>query len=99
MKTLLSVLAIVVALLVVAWVAIFGGLGALIGSRRGRTSGRGFLIGTFFGPFGWIYLLVRPGTGRQLTETLRERATPNTGDGPATTSAGEVSDDDDLPIR
>jgi hypothetical protein len=46
----------VVALL---WAVVAGGIGAAIGSRRGRT-GFGLVTGSLIGPIGWLIVLLLP---------------------------------------
>src|ERR1700736_709541 len=47
------------------WVGIGGGVGALIGSQRGR-AGLGFVLGLFGGFIGWIVVLLLPPTPEYL---------------------------------
>lgn len=85
MSTALSILAVVLLLIVGIWLAVFGGIGALLAPRRGRTRVNGFLWGALLGPIGWIVVLIRPGSIRRAlprprTAELPETATPNSHD-------------------
>lgn len=51
--------------ILVGWVGIGGGIGALIGSQRGR-GGLGFILGLFGGFVGWIVILLLPPTPDHL---------------------------------
>jgi hypothetical protein len=42
-----------IAFLLLFWIGIGGGIGAAIGSNKGR-GGEGFALGIFLGPVGWI---------------------------------------------
>ena len=48
---------------------IFGGIGFAVGKSRGRGP-LGFLLGTFFGPLGWIVVLLLAPEGRKCPECL-----------------------------
>ncbi len=98
MSTALSILAVVLLLVVGVWLAVFGGIGAILAPRRGRTAVNGFLWGALLGPIGWVVVLVRPGAVRSGLRRL-----PGVGDadvaaiGP--TVASLEGGDDELPIH
>jgi hypothetical protein len=57
-------------LILLLWVGIGGGVGALIGSQRGR-GGTGFLLGLVLGVIGWvIILLIAPAAGHQASQLV-----------------------------
>jgi hypothetical protein len=57
-------------LILLLWVVIGGGVGALIGSQRGR-GGTGFLLGLVLGVIGWvIILLIAPAAGHQASQLV-----------------------------
>lgn len=62
MSTALGIVAAVLLLFVGVWVAVFGGVGALLAPRRGRSAVNGFLWGALLGPIGWAVVLLRPGS-------------------------------------
>ena len=100
MSTALSILAVVLLLIVGVWLAVFGGIGALLAPRRGRTAVNGFLLGALLGPIGWAVVLLRP------RAVIRGR-NRQSGVGGADVDAVSISPtradidggDDDLPIR
>jgi len=98
MSTALSVLAVVLLLVVGVWLAVFGGIGAILAPRRGRTAVNGFLWGALLGPIGWVVVLVRPGTVRSSMGRLR-----GAGDADALAVGPTVGSleggDDELPIH
>jgi hypothetical protein len=49
----------IIGLFVIVWVAIFGGLGALLSRTRGGAAGAGFVWGAVLGPIGWAIVLWR----------------------------------------
>lgn len=69
MDTVVEVLVSVVMLFVVAWLAIFGGLGALLSRARGGSVAAGFVWGAVLGPIGWIAIYWRTRVPRQATAT------------------------------
>jgi hypothetical protein len=52
----------VVALFVIVWVAIFGGLGAVLAWARDGSPGAGLVWGAMLGPIGWAIVLWRTRT-------------------------------------
>jgi hypothetical protein len=56
MHTVLNVVLGVVVLIVLAWVAIMGGVGLLLSRARGGSMAAGFAWGTLLGPIGWIVI-------------------------------------------
>lgn len=76
MSTALGVLATILLLFVGVWVFVFGGVGALLAPRRGRTRMNGFFWGALLGPIGWAVILVKPGSARRAVDSLPERV-PN----------------------
>lgn len=57
MQTVLGVFVSIVLLIVLAWVAIFGGIGALLSRSRGGSVPAGLAWGTILGPIGWCAVL------------------------------------------
>ncbi len=57
MQTVLSVFFSILLLVVVAWIAVFGGIGALLSRSRGGTAPSGLAWGVALGPFGWLAVL------------------------------------------
>lgn len=99
MRTIISIFASILILVVFVWVAVFGGIGTLLAPRRGRTRIRGFLLGVLLGPVGWIMLLIRPGSARRiLRRPSRDEISIERYRAPLNQGA-EVGDDDDLPIH
>jgi hypothetical protein len=49
----------VLALFVLVWVLIFGGIGALLSRSRESSAIGGFMLGTLLGPIGWGVVLWR----------------------------------------
>jgi hypothetical protein len=98
MSTALSIAAAVLLLFVAVWVAVFGGVGALLAPRRGRSAVNGFLWGALLGPIGWAVVLVRPGTVRS---GVRRLGSVGAGDGDVTgpNLAPFEGGDDELPIH
>jgi hypothetical protein len=96
MKTLLSVLALFIVLIVAVWAVVMGGIGALLGPLRGRSRTSAFLIGLFFGPFGWLFLLTKAHRPFAVTSApkpgLADKGWPPE-TGPGTQAAG-----DELPL-
>ena len=56
-----------------AWVAIGGGVGALIGSSKGK-GGTGFVLGLLLGFIGWIIIAVLPRSADKEAEFQRQVA-------------------------
>jgi hypothetical protein len=59
--TLLGAFVSILLLIVMSWITIFGGIGALLSRSRGGTIPAGLAWGSGLGPFGWvaIYLTTR----------------------------------------
>lgn len=57
MQTVLGVFVGVLLLVVLTWIAIFGGIGALLSRARGGTAPAGLAWGTGLGPVGWLAIL------------------------------------------
>jgi hypothetical protein len=74
MKIVLLLLALGGLLCVVTWAGVFGGIGAVLGPYRGRTRQRGFSMGFFLGPLGWLLLVVRPGAWRRGAVRVKDAA-------------------------
>jgi hypothetical protein len=55
------------------WGVVFGGIGHLIGSRRGMRPVKGILIGILLGPIGWILLAVIPTSEQEQERWNREQ--------------------------
>lgn len=47
----------IVVLIVAVWIAIFGGIGALLSKSRGSSGAGGLAWGALLGPFGWAAIL------------------------------------------
>jgi hypothetical protein len=56
-QSVLGVLVGVLLLVVLTWIAIFGGIGALLSRVRGGTAPAGLAWGTGLGPIGWLAIL------------------------------------------
>jgi hypothetical protein len=56
----------IIVLIVAVWVAIFGGVGALLSRSRGASGISGFAWGTLLGPIGWlaIFIVTRSSAGQ-----------------------------------
>ncbi len=85
MSTALSIATVVLLLIVGVWLAVFGGIGAILAPRCGRTAVNGFLWGALLGPIGWVVMLVRPGSipralRRPSRAELPETAAPTSHD-------------------
>lgn len=85
MSTAIGILVTILLLFVAVWLAVFGGVGALLAPRRGRTRMSGFLWGALLGPIGWIVLLIRPGSlpralGRPVAPVLPPPSSPTSHD-------------------
>lgn len=77
MSTFLSILFGVLLLFVGGWTLVMGGIGWLLGPRRGRTRFRGFVYGVLLGPIGWALLCTARdpyGRGRAWTAGVLDRA-------------------------
>jgi hypothetical protein len=59
MGAVVDVVVSIIALFVVAWVVIFGGLGAVLSRTRGGSAGAGLICGAVLGPIGWGIVLWR----------------------------------------
>ena len=70
MDTLFLLLKLGLALFVLTWVAVFGGVGAVIAPRRGRTPLRGFVIG-LLPVAGWVLLAFWPGAWRRAAGRVK----------------------------
>jgi len=59
--TVLGAFVSILLLIVMSWIAIFGGIGALLSRSRGGTVPAGLAWGSGLGPFGWvaIYMTTR----------------------------------------
>jgi len=84
-STAIGILVTILVLFVAVWLAVFGGVGALLAPRRGRTRTSGFLWGALLGPIGWIVLLIRPSSftrelGRPVTGVLPAPTAPTSHD-------------------
>src|SRR3712207_4747604 len=63
----LSLIKELASLFVIVWVAIFGGLGALLARARGGSAVSGLTLGATLGPLGWVIVLWRTrGTHREI---------------------------------
>lgn len=73
MGSIVSTLISVFVLIVVVWVVIFGGVGALLSRSRGGSGVSGFAWGTLLGPFGWIaiYFVSRSTAGGDWSAPTR----------------------------
>jgi hypothetical protein len=56
-QTILGVFVGVLLLVVLAWMAIFGGVGAVLSRSRGGSVPAGLAWGAVLGPFGWLAVL------------------------------------------
>jgi hypothetical protein len=72
MKTFFGIVLVVVVLIVGAWVAIFGGVGALLSKGRGGSTMQGFWWGALLGPIGWIVVAWRTRPSRRAPITFEE---------------------------
>lgn len=70
--TLLGAFVSVMLLIVISWIAIFGGVGALLSRSRGGTVPAGLAWGTGLGPLGWvaIYMTTKPSPLAPPEQTL-----------------------------
>lgn len=57
MHTVVNVLLGILGLIVVVWVVIFGGVGALLARARRGSAAAGFAWGALLGPIGWAAIL------------------------------------------
>jgi hypothetical protein len=78
METALSLVMGITVLIVLVWIAIFGGIGALLCRSRGGSSAAGFAWGTLLGPIGWLVIgwLTRGGTSGQSVVPATMESTP-----------------------
>jgi hypothetical protein len=58
--------------LTVSWIAVFGGIGMLIGNFKGRAIA-GLLLGTVIGPIGWLLIWLGPDKRRRAWEPKKPR--------------------------
>jgi hypothetical protein len=65
MNTVLNILLSIVALFVVVWIIIFGGIGALLSRSREDSAIGGLALGTLLGPIGWVVILWRTRAARR----------------------------------
>lgn len=83
METALSVFIVIIVMIVAVWIAIFGGVGALLSRSRGSSGVAGFAWGTLLGPFGWLaifwvtrssarYLEAAPALGKESAWTTAD---------------------------
>lgn len=72
-QTVLGIFISVLLLIVVAWIAIFGGIGSLLSHSRGGSASAGVAWGTVLGPVGWLVILW---TTRGGATGLNEEAVP-----------------------
>jgi hypothetical protein len=85
---------VVIVMIILTWVAIFGGIGAVISSSSGKSPVLGFALGALFGPIGWLvtWLICRQAGSGDFIDLLDRdsgRAELNTGE---TTSLLEEDD-------
>lgn len=83
METALSLVMGVTVLIVSVWIAIFGGIGALLCRARGGSSAVGFAWGTLLGPIGWLvigWLTRGEAPGQSIVPVVVESATRPTED-------------------
>jgi hypothetical protein len=71
-KTFLGIVVVVLVLIVGTWVAVFGGVGALLAKARDGRTMQGFWWGTLLGPIGWIVIVVRGRRSRRDPVALDE---------------------------
>lgn len=57
MGSVLNFMVLVVLTVVLVWVVVFGGVGALLAGSRGGSYGLGFAWGALLGPIGWVVIL------------------------------------------
>jgi len=65
-ETVLGLIVSVLLLLVAAWIAIFGGIGALLSRNRGGSTPAGLAWGTGLGPIGWLVIIWTTREGESL---------------------------------
>lgn len=63
MQTVVGIFVSIVLLIVVTWIAIFGGIGAVLARSRGSSGPVGFAWGAGLGPIGWLAILWTTRTG------------------------------------
>jgi hypothetical protein len=56
-ETVLGLIISVLLLLVITWIGIFGGIGALLSRKRGGSAPAGLAWGTVLGPVGWLVII------------------------------------------
>lgn len=57
METVIGAFVSIVVLIVITWIAIFGGIGALLARSRGGSVPAGLAWGSGLGPVGWLVIL------------------------------------------
>jgi hypothetical protein len=68
MSTIVNAAVGVLVLIVMTWVIIFGGIGAVLSRSRAGSAATGLAWGALLGPIGWIVIWVRTrGGGRPVT--------------------------------
>lgn len=68
MDALVGIFVSIVLLIVMTWVAIFGGIGALLSHSRGGSAQAGLAWGAGLGPVGWLTILWTTRTRRAKPE-------------------------------
>ena len=67
--TVLNLVASIFLLIIVTWMAIFGGVGGLLARARGGTVAVGIAWGVCLGPFGWLGIIwTTRGSARRLRQ-------------------------------
>lgn len=77
METALGVFVSILLLIVATWIAIFGGIGALLSRSRGGSVPAGLAWGTGLGPLGWLAILWTTRKDRIAPEEALPLTEPN----------------------
>lgn len=65
-------------LLVLAYVAYFGGVGLYVAVAKGRPVGEGFTLGLVAGPFGWLIVAMLPTSTGEVRSSSSSAAASGT---------------------
>lgn len=76
--TVLGAFVSILLLVVITWVAIFGGIGALLSRSRGGTVPAGLAWGSGLGPIGWVAILLTTRTDPLPDFAKCEESVPTT---------------------
>jgi len=89
-ETVLELIVSVLLLLIATWIAIFGGIGALLSRNRGGSTPAGLAWGTGLGPLGWLVIIwtMREGESLPISE---QQISPSSSYLPLSTNSSPAS--------